>query len=155
MSTPVTLEPGQDTVSVFSDVDTAGHSLFSWNSASGQWMRMNKDSPLDPLTGVWIFAAEPVEVPLPIYQNNPEGNLSRPLTQGWNLVSFPGIAASPVEAAFPDNLSWSYLLGFNAVEQRYTGPIEKGRSVLDQMVDPRLAYWLYMASPGTFTTPAL
>ncbi|PKL59316.1 MAG: hypothetical protein CVV33_08460, partial [Methanomicrobiales archaeon HGW-Methanomicrobiales-4] len=155
VSTPVTLQPGQDTVNIFSDVNTSGHSLFSWNSASGQWMRMNKESPLDPLTGVWIYASEPAEIPLPISATGPEGNVTRLLTQGWNLVSFPGIAASPVEAAFPENLSWSYLLGFYAAEQRYTDPIEKGRSAPDQMVDPRSAYWLYMASPGTFTVPAL
>jgi PKD repeat protein len=155
VSTPVTLEPGQDTAGIFSDVHTSCHSLFSWNSASGQWKRMTKDSPLDPLTGVWIYSDEQTEVSLPISATNPEGNLSRLLTEGWNLVSFPGIAASPVELAFPDNLSWSYLLGYDAMEQRYTDPIEKGRPSPDQMLDPRSAYWLYMASSGMFTTPAI
>lgn len=123
---PVEFEPGQDTVSIFSGVDTTGHSLFSWNSAAGQWMRMNKDTPLDPLTGMWIYAATPAAVPLPFATNNPEGNYNCLLAQGWNLISILEITESPVGAAFPDNLSWSYLLGFNAVEQRYTKTIEKG-----------------------------
>lgn len=155
ISTPLTLEPLHDTVSVFSGVDTAGHSLFSWNGASGQWKRMNKDFPLDPLTGIWIYSAEKTEVPLDITKTNPEGNLTRPLAQGWNLISFPGVETMPVDVVFPRDLSWEFLLGFDAKEQKYAKTIEKGVSSLNQMIDPRAAYWIYMKDPGMFLIPAL
>lgn len=155
VSVPVSLEPLQDTASIFSSVDTAGHSLFSWNSASGQWIRMNKDSPLDPLTGVWIYAQGQTDVLLPVAKTGPEGNLTKLLAKGWNLISFPGVEASPVKEVFPDDLSWSYILGFDNPEQRYEDPIEKGRSGQDMMLDPRSAYWIYMADSQEYITPGL
>ena len=155
VSTPLTLEPLQDTVGIFSGVDTAGHSLFSWNAASGQWKRMTKDYPLDPLTGIWIYSAVKTEVPLPIAKTGPEGNLTRPLARGWNLISFPGVTTMPVDVVFPRDLDWVYTIGFDAEEQRYMEPVEKGVSSLNQMIDPRSAYWLYMEEPGMFVIPAL
>lgn len=155
VSTPVSLEPGQDTVSIFADVQTAGHSLFSWDSASGQWKRLTKDTPFDPLTGVWVYTGGPVEVSLPIASAGPERNLTRTLTKGWNLVSFPGIAAAAPDAVFSEDLNWSYILGFDPQSQRYADPIEKGKTGEDQVIDPRKGYWLYMAGPGNLVTPGL
>lgn len=154
VSVPVSLEPGQDTVSIFSGVDTDRHSLLSWDSAAGRWMRLDKDSPLTPLTSLWIYSSHPVDIPLPVATTAPEGNFSRPLAQGWNLVSFPGVAATPAYAAIPGDLDWSYIIGFDATTQKNTDPIERG-SGSEQMLDPRAGYWLYMSDPGMYITPAI
>lgn len=154
VSVPVSLEPGQDSVSIFAQVDTAGHSIFSWNSASGNWERMNRDSPLDPLTAVWIYTPSSVQVRLPVAVNNPQGELSRTLAKGWNLVSFAGVAEAPPAAAFPGDIRWSYLLRFDPLTQRYEEPIEHGKDE-DMLLDPWKGFWMYMAEPGILTVPAL
>ena len=154
VSPPVSLEPGRDTASIFAHVQTAGHSLYSWDSISGQWKHLSKDSPMDPLSGVWIYSVLPTEVSLPISSTGPEGNLTRDLAKGWNLISFPWISPVSPNMVFSEDLNWSYLLGYDAKTQRYTDPIEKGKEG-DQMIDPRQGYWLYMASPGSLKTPGL
>jgi PKD repeat protein len=155
VSVPVTLEPMKDSAGIFTGVDTAGHSLFSWNGAAGGWIRMTRDSPLDPLIGVWIYSAAKTDVQLPISQTGPEGNLSRPLARGWNLISFPGISPVPAESVFTRDLGWSYLIGFDGVTQKYWDPIQKGSQGAGQMIDPRAAYWIYMEEPGSLLVPAL
>ncbi|PWR70533.1 hypothetical protein DK846_14155 [Methanospirillum lacunae] len=152
ISTPVTLEPGQDTISLFSGVDTASHSLYSWDSTTGQWKRLTKDSDLDPLTAVWIYVAKPVDISLQVATSGPEGNLTRSLSAGWNLISFPGANATAPEEVF-DDLQWSYILGFNAQSQQYYPPIQKGNG--EQLLDPKQGYWLYMEKPGTLVVPAI
>ena len=154
VSVPVSLEPGQDTVNIFADVDTATHSLFTWNSAAGQWTRLTKDSPLDPLSAVWIYSDKSVSVSLPVASKNPEGNLTRTLAKGWNLVSFPGIAASAPDAAFPGDIRWSYILRYDPLTQQFEEPIENGNSG-ERMIDPREGFWVYMAEPGMLVTPGL
>lgn len=155
VSVPVSLQSGQDTVSLFSGVDTAAHSILSWDNVAGRWERLSKDSPLTPLSGLWIYAAHQTDVPLPVATTTPEGNFSRPLALGWNLVSFPGIAATPAGSAFSGELDWSYIVGFDAAAQKNTDPIEKGGSGSEQMLDPRAGYWLYMKGPGMLITPAI
>ena len=155
ISVPVSLQPGQDTVSLFSEVNTDRHSIFSWNNAAGQWVRLDKDAPVTPLTGIWIYSADQMNVTLPLATTAPEGNLTTPLAEGWNLISVPGIASAPANAIIPGSLDWSYLLGFDSAAQKYTDPIEKNGSGQDQMVDPRAGYWIYMASSGMYTTPAI
>jgi PKD repeat protein len=154
ISVPFSLEPGKDTMNIFASVDTASHSVYSWDSGTEQWKRLVKDTQLDPLTAVWIYAAKPAEVSLPLATAGPESNLTRSLSTGWNLVSFPGISATDPEEVLGD-LNWSYALGFDAKSQQYNAPIKKGEETGDQMLDPRQGYWLYMEKPGVLITQAI
>ncbi|HWQ67701.1 MAG TPA: PKD domain-containing protein [Methanospirillum sp.] len=156
VSVPVSLQPGEDTAAIFAGVNTGGHSLYSWDGPAGTWSRLTKDSRLDPLTGVMIYAAEPIDVHLPIATNNPEGNLTRQLVKGWNLASYASISSLTADEAFlADDLPWSYILEYDPVQQQYAEPIEKGRGSNERMVDPRRAYWVYMTEPGILVTRGL
>lgn len=153
VSVPVSLEPGKDLASLFSSVDTAGHSLFSWDSAAGRWTRVFEDNQVSPLDAFWIYADKQVNIPLPISSQPPEGNLSRPLAAGWNLVSFPGVASIPAGEAFPKDLDWEYLIGFDAEHQKNHDPIERNDG--SQMIDPRSGYWMYLSRPAMYYAPSL
>ncbi|WP_319579327.1 PKD domain-containing protein [uncultured Methanospirillum sp.] len=153
VSTPFSLEPGEDTMEIFASVDTASHSLYSWDSTTDQWKRVTKDTHLDPLTAVWIYAAKPAGVTLPMATAGPEGNLTRPLSAGWNLMSIPGTNLTSPDTILRDQ-DWSYILGFNAQSQQYDAPVQK-ENESGQLIDPKQGYWLYMGNPGTLVTPAI
>ncbi len=153
ISIPVTLEPGQDTMEIFSGIDTASHSLYSWEGTTEEWKRLTKDTRLDPLTAIWIYTTKPTEIILPVSTGGPEGNLTMSLSTGWNLVSIPGTDLADPDTILRD-LNWSYLLGFNAESQQFDPPLQRGRES-GQLLDPRKGYWLYMEKPGTLLTPAI
>ena len=138
---------------IFANVDTASHSLYSWDSITDQWTRVTKDTRLDPLTAVWIYAVKPAGVTLPIATAGPEGNLTRSLSTGWNLMSLPGTNLTSSDTILRDQ-DWSYILGFNTQSQQYDTPVQK-ENESGQLLDPKQGYWLYMGNPGTLVTPAI
>lgn len=145
VSVPVTLEPGYDTMDILSGVDTAGHSVFSWNSEGGSWIRVNRSDNFSPLSAIFIYSPEMVQVPIRISSDGPEYNLTRPLNMGWNLVSFADIMMVSADEAFRSVEDfWSYAIGYDAERQRYSTPITKGIDSADSSVDPRLGYWIFM-----------
>ncbi|MBP9008053.1 MAG: PKD domain-containing protein [Methanospirillum sp.] len=147
VSVPVTLEPGFDTMDILSGVDTAGHSIFTWNSTSAAWMRSARSDPISPLSAFFVYSPDMVQVPIRISGEGPEYNLTRDLEEGWNLVSFADIMMVSADEAFRSiEEFWSYIIGYDAEKQRFSAPITNGVESRDVSLDPRQGYWIFMNS---------
>lgn len=145
VSVPVTLENGYNTMDILSGVNTAGHSVFSWNSTSESWNPVKKGESLTPLSAFFIYVSNPVTIPLVIAQEGPEYNLTCPLNTGWNLVSFADVMTVSADEAFRSvDEFWSFVIGYDAVKQRFTTPISNGVDSAGSELDPRQGYWLFM-----------
>ncbi len=145
VSVPVTPEPGSDTMDILSMVDTAGHSIFSWNSSSGSWTRLARTDKISPLSAFFVYSPDMVQVPVRISGQGPLYNLSRELDAGWNLVSFADVMMVSADEAFRSIEGlWSYIIGYDAEKQRYAVPVTNGAYSRDALLDPRQGYWIFM-----------
>jgi len=156
VSVPVTLDDGKDTMEILSEVNTGGHSVFSWNSTKGGWYKVSLTDHVDPLSAFWIYSVDPLLVPLSIAQESPEQNLTRMLSPGWNLVGFADVEPISADEAFASvEKSWNYLLGYDAENHRNSALVKKGVNSAVTTVDPGDGYWIFMNSSARMIGMAL
>ncbi|MBN1165508.1 MAG: thaumatin family protein [Methanospirillaceae archaeon] len=152
ISTPKTLTGGHDNATIFAGIDSAGHSILSYDPESYQWIVLAADSPVNPLFGYWVYSHNTTFIPL-FFEQEPNSVPERYLARGWNLIGFSG--SDPVSAH--DTLisiqeAWIYSIGFNASVQQYETAIVNGG--IGEFSDCRLmyptrGYWNYMNQSGT------
>jgi len=151
ISVPFSLEDGYDTLEILSSIDTAGHSIFTWNSSSHSWMRLGRTEPITPLSAFFIYSPDLVQIPIRISPEPPEYNLTRDLESGWNLVSFGDVMMVSADEAFGSiEPFWTSLIGYDALNQRYLTPVTNGIESSTASVDPRLGYWIYLNRSAQF-----
>ncbi len=146
MSVPLTLMPGSDRASIFAGIDTAGHSLFSWNGEDGSWIRLKADDIITPYMGIWIYSNYNVDFPLSFDTTPVSGNDDIMLSRGWNLIGVPGISDIPGREALSPFTGWEYIVGFDGSRQQYIGPYDSS-TVDNVMVSPALGWWIYLKDP--------
>lgn len=140
ISTPSDLASGHNTAQIFSDVNSGGHSMYSF--ANGSWTVVKANDIIQPLYGLWIYSTDATIVPL-IFD---PGTVPIPvhLVKGWNVIGFPGIQASPAgDALHSLDKSWSYVMGFNATSQKYDPPIFRDGGGTATMY-PSRGYWIHL-----------
>ncbi len=140
ISTPSVLVSGTDTARIFEMIDTAGHSMYSFDNST--WIPMKSNDPIVPLHGYWIYARVGVAVPLSF----DPGTIPTPvhLPPGWNAIGYPGIQqALAYDALSSLDDSWSYAIGYDAYEQTYENPIMQGIRG-NEIMYPSRGYWLYL-----------
>ncbi|HWQ66010.1 MAG TPA: right-handed parallel beta-helix repeat-containing protein [Methanospirillum sp.] len=140
VSTPGVLAPGNNTASIFAEVDTAGHSMYAFNNST--WVPVRAGDPILPLHGYWIYAAgtigvplifDPATIPLPAH-----------LTVGWNAIGHPALQPAPAQDVLSSlDSAWSYVIRYNALRQQYEDPIIRGSNDTELMT-PSQGYWIYM-----------
>ncbi len=153
ISTPKTLAPGYDTAAIFAEVDTAGHSIMTYDPSSPDWIILTKDSPIEPLFGYWIYAKTPVTIPLVFLTDPVLLPPVRDLLAGWNLIGF----AKTTPATAHDTMlsvqdAWIYLIGYDAGGQRYEETIingGQGEFSDSRLMYPQQGYWTFMNKSGT------
>jgi hypothetical protein len=162
---PLDLEPGWNFISVprrlasgfstaeelFVDggVDTAGHSIFTYDP-SGGWTALGPDDVVSPLDGIWIYSAEDVELH-PAFDTNPrQVPPTKQLSAGWNAIGYSDFAAASADSALTSvEDKWTILLGFAAVTQTYevsiinNAPAGDAHSE-DREMDCWKGYWLHV-----------
>lgn len=154
ISTPKTLRPGNNTYSIFEQVDSAGHSMYTCDPGSG-WKKAVPDAEFEPLQGVWVYANTTTMVQLFFDQDPLRSPKTRPLLQGWSTIGFSG--ATPVSAnatLMSVQDQWNYLIPFDSTKQSYEETIIKGESgshAPSYLMQPGQGYWLYMAGNGTLS----
>ncbi|WP_153020031.1 hypothetical protein [Methanoculleus horonobensis] len=153
ISIPQPLASGNDTAAIFSAVDTDGHSVLRYDTASGTWIALTLTDPLVPLEGIWIYSAGPATVALNFSTALPVSPPERSLVVGWNAVGFPGTSPMTArDALYSVDGQWTTLIGFNGGAQAFEAVIVNGGSGQNadtRAVYPGRGYWLYMAGPGT------
>ncbi len=149
ISVPKKLAPGSDTATIFANIDVDGHSIFQFDSLSGQWKTMNPASPVKPLEAVWIYSRKADQVPLTFDTDPLQTPPTRDLRKGWNGIGFTGL--QPLEAKFTFlsiQDKWVNCLGYNEEKQQYDQMIIKGRDDTT-LLYPYNGYWVFMSEDGT------
>ncbi len=154
VSTAKGLVPGLDNASIFANVPTAGHSLMRYNSSTG-WASVKSSDLINPLEGLWIYAAVHTIVPVQFNPNPEHVPPTIRLGSGWNSIGFFGTIPISARDTFlsVQNL-WRYCVGYDESLQKYDLIIENGgsgNSSDQRMMKPYHGYWLYMTGEGEFT----
>jgi len=150
ISVPKKLAEGHNTFEqVFGSVDTAGHSIFYYNTTEG-WRAVSASEEVKPLRGYWIYSAEDTIVNL-TYDTYPlRTPPTRQLYKGWNAIGFSDTTPAAANSALTSiERSWAYLIGFDAAKQGYESVIinddETGGSHdEDNLMYPMKGYWIYV-----------
>lgn len=148
ITAPMTLLSGSNTASIFSSVESDGHSILTYDGHS--WIPVRKDDKIQPLYGYWIYSKKPLTIPL--YYEPVTGIAERTVLPGWNCIGTPGrnlISARAAMASLTDH--WVYLYGFSSALQRYDDVIIRGSSGSsgdERMIRPGAGYWLFMEKEG-------
>jgi PKD repeat protein len=153
VSIPVNLEPGYNTAGVvFFGVDTAAHSLFSYNASTGQWDTLARDDPLTAMETIWVYSREPMRVDLVLSSN--QSYTGRNLFAGWNGFGIPGTTIkTAAQGMAPVDPYWSLMIGFDARFQGYESSIIRGGSGEhsdSRIVEPGKGYWVFMNRNQTY-----
>ena len=150
ISVPKKLAEGHNTFEqVFGSVDTAGHSIFCYNTTEG-WRAVSASEEVKPLRGYWIYSADDTIVNL-TYDTYPlRTPPTRHLYKGWNAIGFSDTTPAAANSALTSiERSWAYLIGFDAAKQGYESVIinddETGGSHdEDNLMYPMKGYWIYV-----------
>jgi hypothetical protein len=132
---------GYETATVFSHVQSEGHSMFQYG-ASG-WEKVNPTTPLQAMDAYWVYAEAPYTMTIQVQ----EGSGSRSLQPGWNLISPAGFTARNASEAF-NSISWLYIIGYNGETQQYDLPMILGADDTT-IVEPGHGYWIYLSNAET------
>jgi len=135
--------------SLFSSVNTMGHSILRYNSQTQLWEVLNQQSVIAPLEGIWVYAGQPISVP--VAGDNSEAPVPKHLRAGWNAIGFAGSAAVPEEAFSSLSEHWVLAMGWNSQNQQYDPAVFTGDYPEGQVVIPGKGYWIYMGSDGDYT----
>lgn len=153
ISIPVThSEQGSFIFNIAMNVDTSSHSIFKYNSATGQWMVVSLNTPLSPQDGFWIYSTEKKEFSIP-GDNALQYPYSTQLQTGWNAIGFAG-SPYPANQAFSSlSNNWLYAFSWNGVNQKYETTIFNGDQSSNTPIIPGKGYWIYMTGPALFYFP--
>lgn len=154
VSVPKRLASGYSTAQqVFGNVDTAGHSIFKYDTTNG-WTAMGTSDVVSPLEGIWIYAAAAKELH-PAFDTNPrQVPPTKQLAAGWNAIGFSDFTAASADSALTSVESkWAILIGFDAATQTYEVSIINNAPAGDPHSEDRdmscwKGYWLHMTSAG-------
>lgn len=135
--------------SLFSTVNTAGHSIFRYNSQTQFWETLDPQSVVTPLEGIWIYASQPVSIP--VAGDNTQPPVPKSLQAGWNAIGFAGSATYPGDAFSSLSDDWVLAMGWNSQQQQYDPSVFTGDNPETQVIMPGKGYWIYLRSPGSYT----
>ena len=151
VSTPLWLADGHDTIAVFDEVDTAGHSVLWYNGSSG-WELMGSQDEFRPLEGIWIYANKSYQIPLYLKPTQEQTSATKHLYSGWNVVGFWDVhQACARDMLLPLGSAWATAQGYDVETQDYEVSMVNGGtgSNSDQrLMFPGKAYWVYMTGEG-------
>ena len=154
VSIPRILASGANTGTIFSPINTAGHSIWRYNSTIQLYERVYPGTYLNPIEGIWIYSS--YRTTLPLYFAGEQGLIERDLITGWNGFGIPNLTDISARDAFsPVYSSWRNCYGFDAINQRYDVSIIKDGSGIHKdtrPLNPGSGYWLYMMENATFRT---
>ena len=150
ISIPLNLANEFNTAAIFSNVYTAGRSIWSYNTNSNRWTELSENTRLQPMEGYWIYSANNMLVPL-IYSQNVMST-SRQLYSGWNAFGPFGTSPSPANVVLsPVRRDWTTTLGFSTPFQLWEPAIINGghgQFSDNRELVPMKGYWLFMTTDG-------
>lgn len=146
---PLYQYPDYQFYSLFSPVDTAGHSSWRYNAATGYWDKMNPDSSVSPLDGIWIFSNGTVTIP--VRGDNSISPAPKPIYPGWNAIGFAGVETPAGEAFNSLSGTWQILMGYSGQFQQFQRTIFDSEPTRIIPAEPGQGYWVYANGPGQYS----
>jgi len=153
VSTPLWLAEGHDTIAIFDEVETAGHSVLSYDGSSGLWDALSSSEDFDPLDAIWIYATEPYQIHLYFKPAQEQTAATKHLYEGWNAVGFWDVnQVCARDTLLSLGSAWSIAYGFDAGTQEYEVSMisgATGRHSDQRLMFPGKGYWVNAAAEGT------
>lgn len=152
VSVPRRLANGSDTATIFSGVNSSGHSVLMFQNDILGYIPLKAIDPITPLQGYWLYSTEVTTVPIE-YDELVTGS-GRNVTVGWSSVggwSDDDVSANETFTSLQDG--WSYAVGYNAALQQYEDSIVRngtGNQSDTRPIHPYQGYWLYCSQNGTY-----
>ncbi len=148
---PRRLAEDMNTASLFSRIDSAGRSIWTYDPAGKGWKDLTAQDKLFPLDGYFIYSAKPDRVALSYSVDPLQVPPVKDLQTGWNLVGFSGASdASARDSFLSIRKTWTQVIGWDPVQQRTEDSIINGGNDThadSRMLIPMRAYWVYADSP--------
>ena len=156
VSTPRTLDTGNNTALIFRDVNTAAHTIWLYDASGRRWTAMTATTKVRPLEGIWIFSVARTGVLLHFTRNPIQAPPTKQLFQGWNAIGFPDtVPASARATLLSVRNDWTQLMGYDAENQRYEISVINGEHGIHSdstLMIPTKGYWLYMTRDREFAS---
>jgi hypothetical protein len=140
--------PGYQVYSVFSNVDTAGHSLWRYNAATISWDKLYPDSTISPLDGIWIYSNNSMSVT--VQGDNSVAPAPKQLYPGWNAIGFAGVETTAGQAFYSLRGTWQIAMSYSGLFQQYNPTIFDSEPTRNILTEPGSGYWIYLNSPGLY-----
>ena len=148
ISVPKTLDTNANTAEqVFGDVNINETGILGFDADAREWIRVQPDDIIHPLTGYWIKAEESASVPL-LYPSIPTEPSETPLYTGWNAIGLSAADDTSAQNALAClNSSWKTLIPWNLTDGAYDSAIINGGSGAyspERSMTLGNGYWLYV-----------
>lgn len=148
ISVPKTLDTNANTAEqVFGDIDINEAGILGFDAQAREWIKIQPDDIIHPLTGYWIRAEESASVPL-LYPSVPTEPANKTLYSGWNAIGLSAAGDTSAENALRClNGSWKTLIPWNLTDGAYENAIiNNGSGVNSPQRSMTLGngYWLYV-----------
>jgi len=142
------LADSSNTATIFRGIDSAGHSIWTFNQNNGGWNDLTEDEKILPLEGYWVYTTSPVSVPLRFSDDPLQVPPVKDMISGWNMFGFTGSTpASARDSLLSIRNFWTEVIGFDPAMQQFEVTIINGGSneqVDSRMLLPNHAYWVYV-----------
>jgi PKD repeat protein len=147
ISVPVRLENGADTAMLFEGVNTASHTIWTFDGSQRKWVAMGASSPVRPLHGIWIYSTDTAFVPLYYSQDPLQAPPVLSLAKGWNCVGIGGfIPCSARDVFLSAGDDWTQAIGYDATSRQFENAVVNGGQGAfadTRILYPFRGYWLY------------
>jgi hypothetical protein len=148
VSIPRRLADDANTASIFSGLDSAGHSIWTYNLKDGGWNDLTAEDKILPLEGYWVYSTAPFSVPLRFSDDPLQVPPVKDMTAGWNMFGFTGnTPASARDSLLSIRNTWTEVIGWDPVTQQFETTIVNGGSneqADSRMLQPTRSYWVYV-----------
>lgn len=148
---PRRLNEEKNKAAIFSGVESAGRSIWTYNPDKGGWKDLTAEDTLMPLDGYFIYSSKPDKITLTYTVDPLQVPPVKELVAGWNLVGFSGAtAASARDALLSIRKSWTQVIGFDPAKQQMEQTIINGGNDTQadsRMLSPMRSYWVYVDTP--------
>ena len=148
VSVPRRLDDSSNTAVIFSGIDSAGHSIWTFNQENGGWKDLTAEDKVLPLEGYWIYTTAPFTVPLRFSDDPLQVPPVKDMISGWNMFGFTGnTPASTRDSLLSIRSSWTEVIGWDPASQQFETTIVNGGSndqADSRMLLPTRSYWVFV-----------
>lgn len=146
ISVPRRLNENNNKGSIFSNINSSGRSIWTFDMNIGGWKMINPEDIIYPLNGYFIYSSGNQKILL-MYSVDPlQVPPVKDLQSGWNLIGFSGSSpASARDALLSIRKSWTQIINWDPVQQKAGEAIINGGNGTysdTNELKPMKAYWV-------------